>query len=421
MKISIFGLGYVGAVTGACLAEKGHKVLGVDINREKVSSLNRGKSPIIEKGLNKIVSAAFRNKRLSATGSVEKAVTGSDVLMLCVGTPSDENGAIDLEILRTVCSQIGAALKSCPLYRTIVVRSTVLPGTTEGLIMPELEKTSGKKTGVDFGVCVNPEFMREGNSVEDFYSPAKTIVGAGDGRERKVMKKIYSFIKAPFIATDIKTAEISKYLDNVFHGVKICFANEIGELCRIMGVDPQAAIDVFLKDKKSNISPRYLRPGFAFGGSCIPKDLRAVLNEAKVRNLDIPLMNSIVGSNDTHIYRAFKKISATGKKKIAVLGLSFKPGTDDLRESQMVRLCEMLIGKGFNLRIYDRNVSMARLTGANRRYINKEIPHISSLLSPSLEYAIKGSEVIVIGHNTPDFKKVKEAKAKRRVMIDLTE
>lgn len=418
-SLSVFGLGYVGTVTAACLANKGHSVIGVDINIDKINAINEGRSPVVERGLNSIVSSAVKNKNFFATVSGKNAVLKTDIAMVCVSTPSAESGAIDIRHLKSVITDIGRALKKRKRFYTIVIRSTILPGTTEDLLIPILEKTSGKKADRDFGICVNPEFMREGNSLEDFYSPAKTIIGIRTEKEKRLLAELFDFIKAPLIVTDIKTAEVSKYLDNTFHALKICFANEMGVISRRMGADPAKVMEIFCRDKIANISERYLRPGFAFGGSCLPKDIKAVLYKAKTEDLEIPLIESIFKSNDTHIERAFRSILMTGKKKIGILGLSFKPGTDDLRESQMVKLAELLIGKGFKLRIYDRNVALAKIIGTNKAYIDKEIPHISSVLCKSLNDVIRNSEVIVIGHNIKEFKEAAKRLRKNQVLIDL--
>ena len=420
MKIAVFGLGYVGAVTGACLAKKGHLVIGVDINKRKVGAINKGYSPIIEKGLDRIISSTVKNKHFIAVTSAREAVLKTDIGMVCVGTPSVESGAINIDHLKTVVREIGDALNGLDRFYTVVIRSTVLPGTIENILIPIIEEASGRKSGRDFGICANPEFMREGNSLEDFFKPAKTIIGAAGKKEKEMLKKLYSFVKTTLLVTDIKTAEFSKYLDNAFHGLKISFANEMASMAKKMGVEPIKAMEIFCKDKVSNISPRYLRPGFSFGGSCLPKDIKAMLYKAKMENVEMPLMGSILKSNGMHIDNAVKDILKTGKRNIGMLGLSFKAGTDDLRESQLVRLAELLIGKGFKLKIYDKNVSMAKIMGANKAYIQKEIPHISSLLCKSLDEVIRDSEVIVAGHDTKEFNKAVKNLRKEQILMKLT-
>lgn len=415
----MFGLGYVGVVTGACLANEGHVVIGVDINPDKVSAINKGKSPVIEKGLNEAVSSSVRMKRFFATMSAKTAILNSDMAMICVGTPSQETGASNIEHVKKVSIEIASALKDRSKYFTVVIRSTVLPGTTEGIIIPLLEKHSDKKAGRDFGVCVNPEFMREGNSLMDFYSPSKIVIGIRTEKEKNILLRLFSFIKEPVIITDIRTAEMCKYLDNIFHAIKICFANEAGVLSRKMAVDPHRVMEIFCSDKISNISERYLKPGFAFGGSCLAKDIRAILYKAKSEGIDVPLVASLLKSNETHIQRAFQQIKMTGKHKLALLGLSFKPGTDDLRDSPMVKLAELLIDAGFKLKIYDKNVSLAVLTGVNKAYIQKEIPKLASLLVNSLDGLIKKSEVIILGHDTSEFKDIAKKLRKSQVLVDL--
>jgi len=420
MKIAVFGLGYVGAVTGACLAKKGHFVIGVDIDKRKVSAINKGHSPIIEKGLDSIISRTVENKHFIAVTSAREAVLKTDIGMVCVGTPSMESGAIDIEHLKTVVRQIGEAMNGLDRFYIIAIRSTVLPGTVENILVPIIESACGKKSGRGFGICANPEFMREGNSLEDFYRPAKTIIGASGRKEKEALKKLYGFAKASIFVTDIKTAEYSKYLDNTFHGLKISFANEMAGMAKKMGVEPVKAMEIFCRDRVSNISARYLRPGFSFGGSCLPKDIKAILCKAKTENIDMPLIGSILKSNDMHIDNAVKEIIKTGKRKIGMLGLSFKAGTDDLRESQLVRLAELLIGKGFKLKIYDKNVSMAKITGANKIYIQREIPHIASLLCRSLRGVIKGSDVVILGHGVKEFRDALKKADKNLIIINLT-
>ena len=419
-SLSVFGLGYVGLVTGACLANEGHHVIGVDTNPEKVSFINKGKSPVIEKGMDSIVLKTVKEKTFSATVSAMDAILNTEISMICVGTPSAEDGQINLQHLKDVSEEIGRVLKKINRYHIIIIRSTVLPGTSEDVVIPILEKYSSKKAFIDFGVLVNPEFMREGDSIKDFYHPAKIIAGAHDGRDKDAIRSIYNFLKMPIVYTDIRTAEFSKYLDNIFHALKISFANEIGELSIKLGLDGKKAMEILCMDKKSNISSRYLKPGFAFGGSCLPKDLKAALYKARSGGLNLPLIESVQKSNDLCIQRVFEAIMKTKKRKIGMLGLSFKPGTDDLRESQMVKLAEYLIGKGFQLKIYDKNVSMAKIMGANKAYIQKEIPHISSLLRKSLDEVINSSEVIIVGHDTKEFKSAVKHLKNDKILIDLT-
>nr|MBU1328627.1 nucleotide sugar dehydrogenase [Candidatus Omnitrophota bacterium] len=421
MKIAIVGLGYVGTVTGACLAETGHYVIGVDINKDKVNTINRGKSPIIEKGLDRVVLSTVKNKHFLAVNSIREAVLKTDVAMICIGTPSMKSGCINLEYLKRAVAEIGEILKEKKRFYTLVIRSTIMPGTTEDTLIPLLEQASGGKVDKDFGVCVNPEFMREGDSLEDFYKPAKVIIGFRTKKEYALLRKLYSFLKANMIATDIKTAEFSKYLDNVFHGLKACFANEIGVIAGRIGIDAKKAMEILCQDAISNISSRYLKPGFAFGGSCLPKDIRAVLYRTKTENLTVPLIGSILKSNDMNIKRVFRRIIKTKKKKIGILGLSFKPGTDDLRESQIVKLAELLIKRGCKVKIYDKNISIAKIIGSNKAYMQRKITRIQSLLCSSLDDVIKTSEIVIVGHDTKYFQDSLKKANNGQMLIDLAQ
>ena len=383
MNISIFGLGYVGIVLAACLADNGNKVLGVDVNPTKVNIVKQGRSPIIEKGLNELVNKGLSNGNLDATTDTQKAVLQSDLSFVCVGTPSNGNGNIDLTYVKRVCEEIGAALAEKSSYHVVVLRSTMLPGSTEDLVIPTLEASSGKKAGEAFGVCFNPEFLREGSSIEDFYNPPFTIIGAEDHKAAQVLTNVYSMLTAPSFQIHIKEAEMVKYVNNAFHALKVAFANEIGSICKQQDIDSHTVMDIFCQDTKLNLSPYYLKPGFAFGGSCLPKDLRALLYHSSRLDVKTPVLESILPSNDIQINRATQIIKQLGHKRVGILGFSFKDGTDDLRESPMVELIEYLIGKGYQVQVYDRNVSLANLHGANRAYIEKEIPHISSLMTDS--------------------------------------
>ncbi|MQY65245.1 MAG: nucleotide sugar dehydrogenase, partial [Clostridia bacterium] len=347
------------------------------------------------------------------------AVKNSEISMICVGTPSNDNGSLDLKYVKRVCEEIGAGLREKDNYHVVVLRSTVLPGSVEGEIIPILEKTSGKKAGADFGVCMNPEFMREGSSVYDFYHPPMMVIGELDKGSGDIVEQIYANIDTPVIRTSIKVAEMIKYVNNSFHGLKICFANEIGNICKKLGIDSHQVMEIFCTDTKLNLSPYYLKPGFAFGGSCLPKDLRALLYKGQREDLRLPLLNSILDSNENQVKMGINLIKKTKKKKIGIFGFSFKPGTDDLRESPMVELIETLLGKGYKISIYDKNVSIAKIFGANKQYIEKEIPHISSLMSSSIEEVLSRSEVLVIGNNSEEFKKIPELIREDQIIIDL--
>jgi GDP-mannose 6-dehydrogenase len=401
MRIAIFGLGYVGCVSAACLAKAGHQVTGVDINPVKVDMLNAGHSPIIEKGMDQLVGESVSKGNLRATVSAEPAVDRSDISLVCVGTPSWESGGLDLRHIENVSRQIGAALASKSNAHIVAVRSTVLPGTIEGVVIPLLEEASGSISGQDFHVCSNPEFLREGSAVADFYAPEFTLIGEADAWAGERLSTLYANIDAPAVRTDIRTAEMVKYVSNAFHALKIGFANEIGNFCKAMGIDSHRVMDIFSMDTKLNISTAYLKPGYAFGGSCLPKDLRALLHRARHEDLDLPLMNAIMRSNEVQAQRGVDMVQRLGRKRVGVLGLSFKAGTDDLRESPMVYLVETLLGKGYDIRIYDENVSLARLIGANKEYIEQAIPHISSLLCDSLDDVLEHAEVLVVGNSSP--------------------
>ena len=398
MKVSIFGLGYVGCVSAGCLTECGHDVVGVDVNDMKVKTINDGKSPIIEARINSIIETAVNSGKLRATTSSEEAILTSDVSLICVGTPGNSNGSLNLKYVEACCQQVGRALSKKAEFHTVAIRSTVLPGSTVGVIAPILESFSEKKAGTDFAICSNPEFLREGTAVQDFLNPPFTLVGSTDQRVIGVMGDLYSDVKAPLIETSIEVAEILKYANNAFHALKICFANEVGNICKALGIDSHQVMDIFCEDHKLNLSAYYLKPGFAFGGSCLPKDLRAITYLAKKMDICTPVLNGILPSNEHQLKTAIGAITAFGKKRIGIYGLSFKAGTDDLRESPIVLLAEHLLGKGYELRIYDKNVSLSNIFGANREFIEREIPHIERFLTDSFDELIQFAEVVVVSH-----------------------
>lgn len=399
MRINVFGLGYVGCISATCLANEGHSVTGIDIDKLKVSMINRGQSPIVEPGLDEAVNRALESGNLRARTNDSSHLSVADISVICVGTPSNENGSLNLNPVKKVCQQIGMYLRKIDGYHVVNVRSTVLPGTVEGIIVPTIERNSKKRAGQDFGVCMNPEFLREGSSISDFYNPPFSIIGEQDRRSGDMVSVLYRSVNGPIIRTTIKVAEMVKYACNIFHALKVCFGNEIGNLCKRLNIDSHEVMDIFCRDGKLNLSSYYLKPGFAFGGSCLPKDLRAILYKAKELDLEIPVMNSVLSSNKGQIEIAYNLIKRTGRRKIGFLGLSFKQGTDDLRESPMVELIEKLIGKGFEVLIYDMEVSLARIYGSNRGYIEESIPHIASLLKTSIREVVNDAEVIVIGKN----------------------
>ncbi|RME83406.1 MAG: UDP-glucose/GDP-mannose dehydrogenase family protein [Caldilineae bacterium] len=419
MKISVFGLGYVGSVSAGCLSALGHEVIGVDINTMKVEMINAGESPVIEAGLQEKIAEAVQRGRLRATTDAAEAVAASDVSLICVGTPSNHNGDLDLRYVERVSRQIGSALADKSAYHVVVARSTMLPGSTASSVIPALEETSGKRAGEAFGVVYNPEFLREGNAVFDFFHPPYTIIGRLDHRGAETAAALYEAIDAPLLVTPLGVAEMIKYANNAFHALKVAFANEIGNICKRHGIDSHAVMEIFCMDTKLNLSPYYLKPGYAFGGSCLPKDLRALLYHAHRLDLSVPVLESILPSNALQIKHAFELIQRAGSKKVGVLGFSFKAGTDDLRESPMVELIEMLVGKGYQVRLYDKNVSLARLHGANRVYIEREIPHIASLMCNSMEEVLATSDVIVIGTDEPEFAGALERLREGQTVIDL--
>ena len=419
MKVSLFGLGYVGVVSAGCLAQQGHEVIGVDRSRTKVELINAGQSPIIEAEIAEIIDAAVRAGHLRATEDPVRAVEETELSFVCVGTPSQLNGNLDLTYINRVCEEIGLALRNKAPRHIVVIRSTILPGTMRRVVIPVLEEFSEKKAGVGFGVCNNPEFLREGSAVKDFKFPAKTIVGEWDRSSGDKLAALYAKLDAPLIRTSLDTAEMVKYIDNSWHALKIGFANEIGNLCESLSVDGHEAMEIFCLDKKLNISPAYLSPGFAFGGSCLPKDLRALAYTAKSLDLELPIVNSILRSNELQIIRGLQLIMEKGHTRVGVLGFSFKAGTDDLRESPMIEVIERLLGKGYDLRIYDRNVQLAKLVGANRDFILHHIPHISKLMVDNIDAVLDHAETIVIGNQDPEFRSVRERLHNGQCVVDL--
>src|SRR5437667_906979 len=400
LSISLFGLGYVGSVSAACFAHMGHKVTGVDISRTKVEMLDSGRSPIIEARMDELVSEANKGCRLHATTDSIAAVLASDVSFVCVGTPSLRSGKLDLSHVEHVSREIGTALKQKSSFHTVVLRSTVLPGTTETLMIPAIENASGKKAGVDFAVCYNPEFMREGSAVGDFLQPPYTILGSQNSQHLAILRELYQDIPAATFEVSIRVAEMVKYVSNLYHAVKVGFANEVGTLCKHMSVEADQVTKIFMSDTKLNISSAYLSPGFAFGGSCLPKDLRAITYRGKELDLELPLLESLMPSNAKHVDRGVEAVLRTGKRRIGMLGLSFKAGTDELRESPQVQLIKRLLGEGCHVKVWDKDVSLGRLAGSNRQYIEEVIPHIGSVLTAEMDAALQGAEVVIIGNNS---------------------
>ncbi|MBB4816846.1 MULTISPECIES: GDP-mannose 6-dehydrogenase [Pseudomonas] len=419
MRISIFGLGYVGAVCAGCLSARGHEVVGVDVSTTKIDLINNGKSPIVEPGLEELLQQGRKTGRLRGTTDVAAAVRDTEVSFICVGTPSKKNGDLELDYIEGVCREIGFALRDKSERHTVVVRSTVLPGTVMNVVIPIIEDCSGKKAGDDFGVAVNPEFLRESTAIKDYDFPPMTVIGELDKASGDLLETLYRELDAPIIRKEVQVAEMIKYTCNVWHAAKVTFANEIGNIAKAVGVDGREVMDVICQDHKLNLSKYYMRPGFAFGGSCLPKDVRALNYRASSLDVEAPLIGSLMRSNAYQVQKAFDIIAAQEKRKVALLGLSFKAGTDDLRESPLVELAEMLIGKGFDLRIYDRNVEYARVHGANKDYIESKIPHVSSLLDSDFDGVVGDADIIVLGNRDELFAPLAQRAPEGKRVIDL--
>ncbi|RZT25353.1 GDP-mannose 6-dehydrogenase [Mycobacterium sp. BK558] len=418
-SVSVFGLGYVGCVSAVCLASQGYRVIGVDVNPDKVEALARGESPVVEERLGDLTAEVVAAGNLTVTADSDTAVLNTDMSLVCVGTPSAPGGGLSTAFLEQVTDAIGAALAVKEGWHVVVFRSTMVPGTCESLLIPRLESASGKRAGIDFGVCVNPEFLREGTSVRDFFNPPKTVVGETECRSGKMVLSLYEGLPGRQFQVPIRVAEMTKYVDNSFHALKVGFANEIGAICSSLMLDSHEVMEIFLADTKLNISTAYLRPGFAFGGSCLPKDVRALTHTARRNDLDVPLLANLLTSNESHMRRAVDLVLAAGSHNVGIFGLSFKPGTDDLRDSPMLELAERLIGKGFDVKIYDPTVVLSRLTGANKTYIRQQLPHIGELLTDDVEAVFDHGEVLIVGSREP---KVVDAIARAgsdRFIVDL--
>jgi GDP-mannose 6-dehydrogenase len=419
MKVSIFGLGYVGCVSAACLAADGHEVLGVDTNEAKVASLNNGLSPIVEPGLDTLIADQRAAGRLRATAAAAHAVMETQLSFVCIQTPSAANGSLDLLYVVRVAEEIGTALRAKAAFHVVVFRSTMLPRTMEDVVLPALVKASGKRPGIDFGVAYHPEFLREGSAIADYRHPPKTVIGSTDDRSAELLASLYASVDAPLVRCGLRTAELVKYADNAFHALKVAFANEIGAVCRATGVDSQELMGIFCKDTKLNLSATYLKPGYAFGGSCLPKDLRALAYLARSLDVQVPVLDGTLASNAAHKQRALAMITAIGRKRVGMLGLSFKDGTDDLRESPTVELVEQLIGKGYTVRIFDPHVAVTRLTGANKAYIDRELPHIASLLVEDVDTLVRESDVVVATKRAPHYAAALDLVRADQAVVDL--
>jgi GDP-mannose 6-dehydrogenase len=419
MRISVFGLGYVGSVTAACLADRGIQVIGVDVSRDKVDWINAGQPPVLESELDQYVKRSVQNGRLTATTDVHEAIAQSELSLVCVGTPSKNNGDLDLQYVSRVAKQIGDAIRTKTEYHTVVFRSTMLPGTTWEIMRPILEEQSGKQAGQDFGLCFNPEFMREGSAIADFYHPPFSILGVERDSDAENVKQLYNWLDAELIVVGMRVAETIKYINNCYHALKVSFANEVGRLCSALQIDSHEVMDIFCKDTRQNLSSYYLKPGFAFGGSCLPKDLRAILYHAKKLDVPMEVFSAILFSNHTQTDLGVQLVEQAGHKKVGLLGLSFKAGTDDLRESPLVSLAETLHGRGYVVRIFDENVSLSRLIGANRSYIEQRLPHVGAMFLDSAEDVVEHGSTIVIGNGNHSFGELLSRMPPEKHVIDL--
>jgi GDP-mannose 6-dehydrogenase len=419
MNISVYGLGYVGCVSAACLAHLGHNVTGVDLSEEKVTQVNKGKSPLVEADLDDMIRSLVTAGRLRATTDSDEAIRNTEISLICVGTPSNGNGSLKLDYIQSVCRDIGASLSRVDRYHTIVVRSTVLPETSEEKLIPLIEQQSGRRSGTDFGYAINPEFLRESSAIQDFFHPSQIVIGALDERTMSEVERLYVGLSAPIVSTTIKSAEMIKYVCNAFHALKIVFANEIGNVCKSLGTDGREIMEIFCRDRQLNISPAYLKPGFGFGGSCLPKDMRALLHAAKQRDIECPLLQAVLDSNQQQIQRGIDLVEHTGRKKIGVLGLSFKAGTDDIRESAAVPLVETLVGRGYEVCIFDRDVRLENLVGGNKRFVERELPHIALLMRDCVEDVVAQSEVVVLTNSHGAYHAAHKLMRDGQVLIDL--
>lgn len=419
MKISVFGLGYVGCVSAACLAQDGHEVIGVDVNPLKVNLINSALSPVVEPGLDEIVATAVASGALKATQDGCSAILESDISLICVGTPSKDNGSLNLEYVEAVCRQIGQTLAEKADYHVVVIRSTVLPGTVEERLIPILEQYSSRLAGSGFGVSMNPEFLREGSGVKDYINPSLIVIGELDHRSGDMVARLYANMDTPVTRTQLRNAEMIKYVSNTFHALKIVFANEIGNLSKANGVDGQEIMDIICQDRQLNISTAYLKPGFAFGGSCLPKDMRALLYRAKELDVDCALLSQVLPSNRNQIDLGIRMVEKTGQKRVGILGLSFKADTDDLRESPAIILAETLLGRGYQVRIFDEKLQLDKLVGANKLFLENELPHIASLLRTSLEELASESDVVVVTNGSRGYQRITGLLNEKQTLIDL--
>lgn len=419
MKVTVFGLGYVGSVTAAALARDGHEVWGVDVAKAKLDAVRAGYSPVLEPGVGEILSRAVSDGRLRATDDAAEGLAGSEVSLICVGTPSRADGSLDLSHVKTVAGQIGGALHRAAEGHRVVVRSTVLPGSARGVVLPEVEAASGRPVGEGWDLCVNPEFLREGVSLRDYDAPPRILVGEREPGVGAPVLALYQGIDAPRFSVPLEVAEAVKYTDNAFHALKIAFANEVSRVWEARGADPSRVMEIFAADTKLNISALYLRPGFAFGGSCLPKDLRAITSAARIGSIPVPVLDAVLPSNEVQVQRALAAVLATGRRRVALLGLAFKAGTDDLRESPLLELAKRLIGEGIQLSVHDPAVLLSRLHGTNRAFLEERLPHISHLLRESVDEAVEGAELVIVGHDSAEFARDAEWRAQGKTVLRL--
>ena len=419
MRVVVVGLGYVGSVCSACLASRGHEVVGVDTSTFKVDCINAGESPIVEKQLAGMIREARGAGRLSATTRIEEAMPGAELVLLCVGTPSSEDGSLDLSHCRRAAEEVGRSLKNSGAFTTVVMRSTMLPGSVSEHITPALESASGLTAGRDFGVAYNPEFLREGSAVADFFGAELTVIGADDARSAQALQQLYSDIGGERVVTSIRLAEMLKYVNNAFHALKVSFANEVGRWAKREGQDSHLIMELFCKDTRLNLSRYYLKPGFAFGGSCLPKDLRALHHRMRVHDLDLPVIGAVMRSNDLHVDEAIHLIERLKRRRVGVLGLSFKAETDDLRESPILRVIGTLVGKGYSLLLHDPNVDLSRMLGANRRFVEDEVPYLPERLRTDCAEVVAASEVIVVANGAAEYRNVGPMLKEGQALVDL--
>jgi GDP-mannose 6-dehydrogenase len=424
--ISVIGLGYVGAVSLACLSSLGHKVIGADIDAKKVDSISWGQSPIVEDQLGDLLTAGVNDELLTATTDVAQAVMDSDVTFVSVGTPTSEDGGCDTRAIKAVARSIGTAIAVKDEFHVVVLRCSVPPGTTLEIMTPIIEEVSGKRAGQDFGVCFNPEFLREGTAVADFHAPPKTVIGVTDERTANILKKIYAPVDDNPIVTSVDVAELVKYVDNVWHATKVSFANEVGRLCKPMGIDSHKVMDIFVQDTKLNLSPYYLKPGFAFGGSCLPKEVRAVSHLAEQLNVNVPLIDSLIPTNDQQVEEAIEMVRKTGAKKAAILGVAFKPGTDDLRESPVLEVIAALRAEGVEVTAYDPAIVPGPHIAQQFEYMQHASPHLKAVvdalpdfLKQTPEEAIADADAIIVSQNGPAIRSVMRSKKEDAAVVDL--